>query len=192
MRRRTRSRRGTRQNRPLANNSFPRLLSGVDDVVTVPGKALVSVSTDAGSIGTLPLEISDIDGRLTTLGLTFTEFRFIEITVRIHPNSGTTVCLGYFKAPPLNPPTTLALVYGATSSKLIQITETVPQNLFLSKRELLGGLRTWWNTEPASTSDSPLDYTQGIFYAYGPASSSIEVEFGYRIQFRGQVSPALE
>ncbi len=180
-----------------------RLLTGVDRTVTVPGKALLSLTTSAGSsvIGAqLSVAGSLISSRLKALGDVYKEFRFTRIVFKIHPvvnSAGTPVpyTLSYYKNIPLTAPTTMADGYQATSSRLVAGTDTVPQLMTLDSSVLLNNIRPWYDCDTATSSDAN-DYSQGILYLTTPAIATTTIspliEMAYVVQFRGATTPTVD
>jgi len=173
-------------------------ISGTDKIERVPGKVLVQVTAFTTAI---PLNISALGARLTTLGTVFQEHRFTSIRAVLHPGfatgsiTRTGYVAGYFKVIPLIPPTTAANLYQGVVSRLNDVGDTVPVSLSLRRRELMGNVRTWY-TNTVTSGSTLLDSTQGIIYIIGNGNSvnglNATVEVSFVCEFRGPTLPPVE
>lgn len=121
-------------------------------------------------------------------------FRFIHLSVNINilvPGSAAVSAVGYFKTIPTTPPATTETVLNGVASRLITSVITTPQRLTLTRRDLSGGARVFYNCA-APTGVSPDDINQGILYAINGAAITTALEFSGIVQFRGRSNPTVD
>lgn len=175
------------------------LKNQADPIVVITGKGLATFfPTTGNNFSRLDIRPVNFGGVAQATATGYQEFRFTKIQVRIHPMYGASdLFVGYFKDVPSSPPLSNAGLYAATTSVMCTRSETEPQWLNISRNDLLGGVRVWYQTAvigpPGNVVD---DYTQGtIFYsttgAYSTASGPLYMEFAYECEFRGPTTPGI-
>jgi len=174
--------------------------SGVDKVVVINGKTLISFIIPSGSSAeNFPVSPVQLGTRLTALATCFQEFRFTRLDLKLHPYSvgtsvasSTTLALGYFKA--LNGGSAINQqdVYQSPVSRFITIDDTVPVSMPIGRSNLLGGVRPWYKNF-GDTGDENEDKFQGEFVIAAntavSANLSYVVECSYSVEFRGACDP---
>lgn len=193
-------RRGSgRKRKPRSTNAS---ISGSDRTEFVPGKILLPISLTGSAVGTIPLTLQStslLGSRLIALGTVFQEHRFTHISIILHPGFNATgvtrtgYAIGYFKIPPLNPPTTMVNLYTATASRYSDQGDTVPVRLNLGRRVLLNTVRPWFTNQVAGGSEA-LDTNQGVLYVQGSGTAGLTLmlEISYMVEMRGPTSPPVD
>lgn len=174
-------------------------ISGTDRTEVVPGKVLITATTTVAVTSfAIPLNLDSLGARLTTLGNVFQEHRITSMQIVLHPGfSGAnraSYAVGYFKVPPLTPPTTIANVYSGAVSRYSDIGDTIPIRLRLSRRVLMNTVRPWFTNNSATGSES-LDSTQGVIYVVPAVPASVltvQLEVAYVCELRGPTLPAVD
>ncbi len=187
----------TRSKRRKANDrlivSPARLISGGDNVITMPGKALINYVGTTTTVNFL-LTPNVLDGvRLFNLQRCFQEFRFTEICLKLTQeiSGATNFCVAYYKVPPETLPLTLTTVYNSEVSRFISSQETVPQMMILGPKELKGGIRTWYDCKDPQSFIT--DRAQGQFFVVSSAATGrLWLEIGYVVQFRGPTNQSAD
>jgi len=169
-----------------------RLISGVDSIVTISGKALINISAPPyGSTAPVAIPLNNtLSQRLTTMEGIYQEFRFVETVIKLHQGTQNYVC-GFFKTALAASTVTPQNLYDAENSRFVDATETIPMTMVLTRSDF-ANVRPWYQTTATGSSDDP-DSVQGTFY-FGSAVSNVDsvfwVEIGYVVQFRGAVNSA--
>lgn len=160
-------------------------ISGGDTIVRMTGKFLVQSAT----LGTSAFQVRPlIDPRLAVIATVYQEFRFLAVTVKLHSVGTGAYTVSYYKTVPVTAPASLANAYEATCSRLMVGGDTNPQTLSITKRDLLGGARVWYQANPQTT-DTSDDSQQGVIYMVDTVGVAKTLEFAYRVEFRGITTP---
>jgi hypothetical protein len=173
------------------------LISGSDRITRFTGKCLLQPSLASATPVQIAITASStaLGARLKALGDVFEEFRFRRIVVKMHPSgtAASSYVMTYFKTIPSTiTGATITTDYEGTASRLSAGTETVPQTLLLNKSVLLGGLRTWYDTD--TTSSDVEDSVQGVFVLTTNQATAFTliIEIGYDVEFRGATTPTID
>lgn len=162
-------------------------IGGRDTVVRMTGRFIVQNST----LGTVPFLVKPaLDPRLAVIATTYQEFKFLSIMVKLHSVGTGVYVVSYYKLIPVTAPTTIATAYEATCSRLVNSSDTVPQTLRVTGRDLSGGARVWYQTNP-QPGDTPDDSAQGSFFIVDTVGAAKTIEFSYIVEMRGLTLPAV-
>jgi len=176
-------------------------ISGVDRVISVPGKYLLPVTILAGGVTSILLSVNNFGARLMSLGAVFQEHKYISMNIKLHPgytaagqNVRTSYVVAYYKVPPTSVTTSAAVHYQGSASRYSDASDTLPVSLQLPSSQLLSGPRVWYlNGNPSATED--LDRSQGVIVIC-PISTTTglnaNVEISFVCHLRGATTPTAD
>lgn len=190
-------RKSNRQQMTRQDAGPSRLLSGTNPVVRMSAKYLIQLSLAAGTGTRFTLQPSALFGTVANVAIGFELYRFTRIEMMLHsPQLGqstsntSSYSVGYYPVPQGTSSST-GNVYDATVSRFMSGSDTTPQ-LMVVDRKALQGARQWFMTDNSGGNGSAVDLQQGIILVDSvSAATSINIELGVEIEFKGPTNAAV-